>query len=397
MTSHTCRGTRSGAAVLGSLLGLLLALGACGSDSEEATSSSSSRGDAAAELAAAEERIAELRESNTDLPTEPTEPQPGKSVWAISCGNISSNCSGIADNVAEAGDLMGWDVKTFDGKLDAATQAAGIRQAVAADADAIVLVNIDCQAVKAPLQEADDAGVIVYANTALDCGDTQEGEPNLFDGQVIYQDDLSYKDWLAELYGTGMAELMIAGTEGEAKVVMWNEEDIANVKILTAAFVERMEQCETCEIVAKVDIVGADLANPDTVSQKIQAVMARTPDANGFFFPFDQALDLGGAAGLAATGRVDDLYITGGQGLNTAIDRMREGTGQNAFIGEVVPWIGYASVDGLNRIFAGQEQIGTGIGVYPTTDENLPDDIDSYQSPPGVDWKANYLSLWGVA
>lgn len=376
-------------------IGILMVLSACGSGSESSTGTGG--GDAAAEAKQATANIAELRTSNSDLPTEPTAPQRGKNVWAISCGNISSNCSGIAGAVVDAGMQLGWTVKTFDGKLDTATQATGVRQAVAAKADAIVLVNIDCQAVKAPLQEAKKAGVIVYANTALDCGDTEEGEENLFDGQVVYQDDLSYKDWLEQLYGRGMGDLMIAGTKGKAKIVMWDQADLANVKILTAAFVKRIEECASCEIVAKQKVVGGDLGNAEAVSQKIQTALAQNPDANGVFFPFDQALDLGGAAGVAASGRAKDLYVTGGQGLESAVTRMREGKGQDAFIGEVVPWIGYASADGLNRIFADQEPIGTGIGVYPTTTKTLPEDITSYQSPPDVDWKGNYLKLWGLA
>src|SRR5207244_3512101 len=72
----------------------------------------------------------------------------------------------------------------------------GIRQAIAAKADGIILWAVDCAPVKAPLQDAKKAGIPVVGWEAIDCDQTIDkagqvkasGQPGLFSATITYPD-----------------------------------------------------------------------------------------------------------------------------------------------------------------------------------------------------------------
>jgi ribose transport system substrate-binding protein len=62
-----------------------------------------------------------------------------------------------------------------------------VRSAIAAKADGIILVSIDCAAVKSPLQAARRAGIKIFGFYGIDCDDELGGTGRKqFDGQVDY-------------------------------------------------------------------------------------------------------------------------------------------------------------------------------------------------------------------
>ena len=84
------------------------------------------------------------------LPTSSPKSQPGKKVWVLSCSQAAEGCQVPAAGAAEAGKMIGWKMTVFDGKGDPATYAKGVRSAIAAKADGIILVSIDCAAIVTP-------------------------------------------------------------------------------------------------------------------------------------------------------------------------------------------------------------------------------------------------------
>src|ERR1700733_5122508 len=61
--------------------------------------------------------------------------QSGKSIYVITCASQGIGCVRAAKGVEEAGNALGWQVRTIDGRGDPATWNSGILSAIAAKAD----------------------------------------------------------------------------------------------------------------------------------------------------------------------------------------------------------------------------------------------------------------------
>src|SRR4051794_17892697 len=123
---------------------------ACGSSSSDDakgdTGSSSTTAAGPAYLKAADADLAKLYASTDGTPpaTGP-KAQKGKVVWEISCAEGAEGCALFSSTLKDAAQRLGWKLTVFDGKFNADNAyATGIRQAVAANADAIILNGVDC-------------------------------------------------------------------------------------------------------------------------------------------------------------------------------------------------------------------------------------------------------------
>jgi ribose transport system substrate-binding protein len=103
---------------------------------------------------------------------------------------------------------------------------------------------------------------------------------------------------------------------------------------------------------------------------------------------------LGGAQAIRESGNTTMLSF-GGAGTSAAIALIRQGLMSAVTGGRDTGWMGWGSIDNLNRAFNGQPAVPQGIGftlVYKA--HNLPatDDKDWQSS---IDYKAAYLKSWG--
>jgi ribose transport system substrate-binding protein len=326
------------------------------------------------------------------MPQSAPKPQPGKKVWIISPGQIGESAS-IATNAAkEAGELVGWKMTLYDSKLDVSNFSLGIRQAVAAKADGIILHSIDCALVKQPLIEARAAKVKILAYFSLDCDDPAvKGQP-LYDGSVNFGDQFGDYASLTKAYSAVKADWVIAKTQGRAKVISFKEDELLVVKYLREGFEQSLAKCKTCEIVKTVDFTLPDLG--PKLQQKAQAALLQHPEANAIHAPYDSVIHLGVGAAILESGRNDTLQVIAGEGFPSNIQLIRENKGQDAANAFPAQWTGYAAIDSINSLFHGQKPQDSGIG-YKLVDRerNLP---ASGAYEPKADYKAQYKKIWGV-
>lgn len=326
-------------------------------------------------------------------PSTASKPVPGKKVWIISPGQIGESAS-IATNAAkEAGELVGWKTTLYDSKLDIANFSLGIRQAIAARADAVILHSIDCPVVKQALQEAHKANVKIVAYYSLDCDDPSvKGEP-LFDASVNFGTQFGDYAQLIRDWGARKADWVITKTQGQAKVISFKEDELLVVKYIREGFEQELAKCKTCEIVKTVDFTLADLG--PKLQQKAQGALLQHPEANAIHAPYDSVMLLGVAAALVESGRNDKIEVIAGEGFPSNIQLIRDNKGQDAANAFPAQWTGYAAIDTVNSVLHGEKPQDSGIGYkLIDRDHNLPSKGEGYA--PAVDFKAAYKKAWGV-
>ena len=340
-------------------------------------------------------------------PTTSPKPQPGMNIWLVTL----SPDLGAPNELAAAADLMGWDVTVFDGKFSPDIMVSGLRQAVADDADGVVVAYADCADIKAGLEDLAEADIPVVNIESTDCdvnvGDdgalTDSGQPGLFDAQVGYHnpDDpasplIFAEAWriFAEYQGLGIIE----GTQGGAKIIVLSEVDIRLNFVSLRRLKETLaDHCPDCEIVETVEFTGAEFG--PALQDKVAQALVQHPEANAIYGIYD-APTQDVAAAVIQSGRQDDVFVMGGEGTAPIVDLISQERGVNAGVGFSVVWEVYAALDAINRLLHGEEPpdgvafpSGVGLQLF-TKSRNLPPEGERYS--PAVDFEAAYRKAWGV-
>ncbi|HEX4353144.1 MAG TPA: substrate-binding domain-containing protein [Polyangiales bacterium] len=326
-------------------------------------------------------------------PASALKPEPGKKVWIISPGQIGESAS-IATNAAkEAGTVVGWKMTLYDSKLDVSNFSLGIRQAIAAKADGIILHSIDCPLVKQALIEARASKVKVVAYYSLDCDDPSvKGQP-LYDGSVNFGSQFGDYASLTRSWGAAKADWLITKLHGKVKAISFKEDELLVVKYIREGFEQELAKCKTCEVVKTVDFTLADLG--PKLQQKAQGALLQHPEANAIHVPYDSAVLLGVSAALLESGRNDQIELIGGEGFPSNVELIRANKGQDAAMAFPAKWTGYAAIDTMNSVFHGQAPQDSGIGwKLIDRDHNMPPKGQGYES--AVDYKGAYKKAWGV-
>jgi ribose transport system substrate-binding protein len=326
-------------------------------------------------------------------PTSAPKPDPGKVVWIISPGQIGESASIATTAAKEAGELIGWKMTLYDSKLDPNNFSVGIRQAVAAKADGIILHAIDCAWVKQALAEARAAKVKVVAYYSLDCDDPAiKGQP-MYDAIVNFGNQFGDYASLIRGWGAAKADWVITKTKGKAKVIEFKEDELLVVKYIREGFDQELAKCKTCEIVKQVDFTLPDLG--PKLQQKAQGALLQHPEANAIHAPYDSVVLLGVGAAVLESGRNDQIEVIGGEGFPSNLQLIRDNKGEDAANAFPSVWTGYAAIDTMNSVFHGQKPQDSGEGwTLVDKEHNLPPAGKPFEPP--QDYRAAYKKAWGV-
>jgi ribose transport system substrate-binding protein len=380
--------------IAGGLCALAAATAAagCGSNSEsESSGASSSSGQAASDVTASTKAVdAGYAGTFREPPTGGPAAQKGKDVWVISCQQAAGGgCYNAAKGLTEAGKLLGWNVKTIDGQGDPGRYNAGVRQAIAARASAIVLDIIDCPSVKSSLAEAQAAKIPVIGVASVDCDDPLVG------GKAMFTANASWGKSIAAAFrdiGAGMADYMIAKTDGKAKIAQVTANDYLIVRHAVEGFDARIKSaCPDCKIVASIDQPVAGLSNGQA-THRIQTMLQQHPEANALAMPYDAMVQVIGQM-LKSQSR-KDLITVGLEGYPPNMKLIREGT-QTATVGWSSNAAGWAGADVVNRVLAGEKDIpdeGLGYRIVDK-DHNTPTDPRANWQP-NTNYIESYTKAW---
>jgi len=404
MTSHPRRGRRS-TVVLVLLLAISLLAAACGgnddnkSDNASKDNGSDSSGSSSDDPVAYGKAQLEKWYKGTEraMPDSAPAIAKGKKVWVISCGQAAEGCAVPGNAAIDAGKLVGWDMTIFDGGLNPSKYSDGVRQAIAAHADGIILDVVDCAITKQALQEAKDAGIKLLGLHALDCSDPTAGSgKNLWDADLYYGEQFPNYKALVLAFGSTKADWIMANAGAKANIIEFRQDELAVVKYINDGFDKEIKaHCPDCKITT-VNFVLADLG--PKVTAKAQAALAQNPSANAIMVPYDSALTFGIGSAIDSSGRKSQLKVMGGEGFKSNIEAARKGKQQDAGTGYGFEWEGWATIDSMNRLFNGQDQVDCGCGfkvwdVGPPA-HNLPPEGQAYQ--PTADFRTNYKKIWKI-
>jgi ribose transport system substrate-binding protein len=316
----------------------------------------------------------------------------GKRIAVISAGQASVSAQVPADAAMAAAKQIGWDAQLYDGALVPAGYPGLVRQAVAPGVDGIVLVAIDCQAVKQPLQEAKQAGIVVIGIGSFDCDDPLGGgdAKGLFTTRLNFGPRGQDLGKLVESYGEDQANYIIAASENAAKVILLTDPEFTTLRYTDRGFTKTIRQSKGSKIVSRLEITTADFTNGKLVP-KIQAELVKHPEATWIRSPYTYVTTLGIVPALGT--RAGSIDIMGGEGSQDELDILRAGkiTAVNIF---PAAWEGWAAIDTMNSSFRGSEPVDSGLGwVLADRDHNVP---ASGPYEPPIDFRAAFRKVWGV-
>jgi len=398
-TPHAARLPRLAATAV-ALVAALTIIAACSSSSSNSSSGttpatgSASGTNSTSGVPAAVTALLDQGYKGTFKPPPTSGPQAaaGKSVWVISCGQISSACAEIADAAMQAGQALGWKMTLFDGKLDPTLYSQGILQAIAAHASGIFTVAVDCSIATSPLKQAKAAGIYTVGVSNFDCNDPlADTGPPLYSTYVKYTGingyGTTYEDW--KEYN---AAWIIAQTDGKAKVINTYSPGYLVSDYQNMGFDKELKLCSGCSIVSNLGITAAEQAGSGA-QEALQTAITQNADANavqvgvaGWFGRFANAA-------IKSTGETS-LAVSGDECDDPAIAAIKAGGPEQMCVARDFSWEAGAAMDELNRQFAspGSAPVDEGLG-FEIVDKthNLPSG-STWTAP--YNYQAAYEAIW---
>jgi ribose transport system substrate-binding protein len=366
-------------------------LAACGSD-DSATNAQSSNPKTPSSTSTWGAQLAGLYKGTIGSPpTSGPAAAKGKTVLVISCGQQTPSCASGAKGAMEAATAIGWKPKLFDGKFNPALYGTGVQQAVTTKVDGIILDAIDCVTAKPQLEQARKASIKIVAIASYDCNDPAIGGSPLFDGQPFFAGGLKDNRAAAFAWSAMQAKFAAARQDGKAKVVLFKLDAFLAGRYMREGLKRGFESCSGCKIVDEVPLAPTDIG--PKLQQKVQSALLKHPEANTVMPGFDVLLLAGVGAGVKASGRAGQVKLFGAEGYAPTADLARQG-GVAGGVAVPADWQGWAAIDTLNRIFAGEQPVDEGLGFQAWDKTHNLGASGGYV--PKVDYQAAYKKLWGV-
>lgn len=365
--------------------GLASVLTACGGESGAAANRGTER---------VSERLGELIAGDYSAPPSAAPaPAAGKNVWIISAWQQVHALAAQAKRTTEAAKALGWEAHTCDGQNNAnGGWSACVRQAVAAGADGLVMLSVDCAPVRQALIEAREKGVTIASYSGFDCDDpTQGGGEPLFDAPATHLASApTIADWYTEL-GRRRAQVAIAATRGTAQVLHVTFKGVAFGEYVARGFREEIAECGGCEIVSTVEVAATEVPQ---IRQKFESALVQAVDATVVAVDVDYFFSAGIQAALVAANR-SDLTVVGSECQIDSLENIASGRGQQFCFGTSVGYRAYSTIDALNRAFHGEDPVAAGAGFQlVSSQENMPPEGEEYDGP--VDYVSMYREAWGL-
>jgi ribose transport system substrate-binding protein len=311
----------------------------------------------------------------------------GKDVWFIGISlQVPQVHAWLAGTEAGLG-TVGVNVTAFDGKGQVAEMNRGIQQAIAANADAIIIGSGQIESLSASIARAESAGIPVING--------EGGEP------VIPRDVpgvVAEANHDFEEIGRLVGAWAVADAGGPVNALVIESTDTAPSKPYVRGITETIERLapESSVSVENVPVAQWETRLPTLTRTAVQG----DPELD-YLLPLYDGMILAMLPALQLAGAEDRVRIGTANATPAVLENLEEGTALKADVFTTPEWLGWASADQALRAMTGtppvrDERIPLGLAT-----ENNIDEID-IQGPestqyPDVDLKDDYGKVWGVA
>lgn len=361
-------------ATMGLTLLTALTLSAC---QTQAPTSSGGEVDAGV-LSAAQSRVSAATETiEATLPSTSPPLAADKFVVLIPCNQSQPGCTQPALGAQRAAEAAGWRTQMIDGKGTGDQQNAAVQQAIALKPDGIITFAIDPGTIQGSLAQARSQGIKLVAAAATE-SDVLDASSN--PASEVYS-----------MTGSLLADYAITETEGQVKALVLHDTGFEVLKPRYEGFIDGLKACTTCSVLEEQTFTSSDLAN--SVPRLVQQMAQRNPEFNTIYVDYDDAVPPL-LQGLRSIGIDDGKVVVSSNGTSAATECIKSDCGQDATTAFSLDGIGWASVDSMNRVFAGEATSDSsyGLGVKLIDREVAASIPDMWNGD--SDYEAAYRELW---
>jgi ribose transport system substrate-binding protein len=263
-----------------------------------------------------------------------------------------------------------------------------IEQAVAQNADAIIIESFKSDLIAGPLQEAKAAGIPVI--------DLFEGDPALPTPKQVEQGVAALATFCYSCAGKLMADWVIAdsGGEGVHGVTYYSDDLGSSLAVNEGQKAEFAKLCPECKVEYK-NVQGSQWTTKiPTLTQSDVA----NPEVNYFIPNFDGMATFMVPA-INAAGATERVKIASFNANLPFMEEMQNGGVIKSDVGSPVAWMGWAVADQTMRVMNGEEPLeDVGIPLRMFDESNIGEiDLSEPESAwYGVDFASEYEKLWGL-
>lgn len=312
-------------------------------------------------------------------PTSAPKVEGQKTIEIVIC-LVGTACEEGGEAAAEAAEKLGWNAEVLDGKGTPAGFNEAMNTALAKNPDGIITVALPEGQISDKLETAKEDGIPVVSIASAD------EEKGLYGAYVIRQETETamMEAWYA-----------IAESGGKAKAVfLW---DTSFVHLQNA--LERMEAifeaCAECKILQVYSRTLETATNPAAMQQLANSILQHYGgEVEYIFTPYGFGV---APVQAAVTAAGEDVQVLSKNAEQQNLQMVAAGE-QGADFGSSVQWWGWASIDQMRRLMAGEEALEDskeGLSMRTFTKEDTPSDgVVNWNKP--VDFEAEYEKIWGV-
>lgn len=370
------------------MLGLSLALSACGGGSSSTTAGSTT----ASETKTSAKPVSSQAVSEAEAVLKPYigHPSPfpvtqklkeiprGSKVIYVNCG--AAYCSLIYQLLQPAAKMLGLELSEIKAGSAANTVSAAFDSVVAQKPDAVVVLSENLELWSRQLKELQEAGTVIVTSGITGAEDVGIEAP-----QTTEKNNALVSKLLASYVMTEM--------NPEANVVVYRPPELPFAVEITQIFSEELERiCPACSVrTTDIPVAEDGSTAPNTIVSDLQA----NPETTLAVFPSGET-EFGLPAALETAGiEIETLGFGPGP---TNLQYIKEGK-ETVALGVDTPVLAWTLADLVARQLVGQKAVGLeaeGISVYQfLKKEDLPPDVS--QGWTGYpDFAERFAKLWGV-
>ena len=317
----------------------------------------------------------------------------GKTVVNISLNSTVPFNQIVDAAMGEAGKAAGVEVVQFTNQGQTSQWIQGIQSAIAQKADAIVLEGSPDPKLLGPqIAAAREAGIPVISTHLYDesyVEAAKKDQPNV----TAFVDAHHYRA------GTLMADYAIEHSGGNVNAYFVASNEVQPSAGIAKAFSDELEL--RCPDTCKATVVNIPISDWATkVPTQVQTALLKDPSIN-YVVPVFDGMTSFLTTGITQAGKTGDVNIVAYNGTASVMGMIQEENLVVAEIGEPLEWLGWANMDQVLRVLAGEEPLASEKTPLRIFDESNIDEAgtpanqkDGYGDPD--EFKDGYLNLWGL-